>query len=173
MYCYIENSEIIRYNVARPKAIGNTQIGTTATDDDLRDLGFYPVVGEAPAYDQATQRLDGPVYQITAERNVERVYTIIPLTPAEIITKAKEPLEAALENMLDSKARERTWKDCVSARTAAGSPSVFQAEGLAFVKWWEECWVEAHTIMAECIAGTRPIPTVEEFLAEMPELVLP
>lgn len=81
--------------------------------------------------------------------------------------------EDALENMLDTKARERTWKDCMSARAAAGYPSSFQPEGIAFVNWWAACWELAHTILAEVQASTRPIPTVEEFLAEMPELVLP
>lgn len=91
-----------------------------------------------------------------------------PTTPPSI-----KDYEAALENMLDAKARERTWKDCMSARAAAGYPSSFQAEGIAFVVWWAGCWEKAHSILAEVQAGTRPIPTVEEFLAEMPGLVLP
>lgn len=91
-----------------------------------------------------------------------------PPTPPSI-----KDYEAALETMLDEKAQERTWKDCMSARAAAGYPSSFQPEGIAFVVWWTGCWEMAHSILAEVQAGTRTIPTVEEFLAEMPELVLP
>jgi hypothetical protein len=35
------------------------------------------------------------------------------------------------------------------------------------------CWEKAHEILAAVQAQTRPIPTVEEFLAEMPAIVLP
>lgn len=171
-FCEVINGEITKYNISRPRRWGNISFGTGATDAEYISANLYPVVGDAPAYDQVTQRLDGPTYTVNGQQ-VDRIYTIASLTQEEIFKRASEPLETALENMLDTKARERTWKDCMSARAAAGYPSSFQPEGIAFVNWWAACWEKAHQIMAECIAGTRPIPTTEEFLTEMPGLVLP
>jgi hypothetical protein len=133
-----------------------------------------------PAYDYYTQVCREIAPELTDKGTWQQVWQVIDLTgedlAAGLARKAADRLrdcESALETMLDAKARERTWKDCMSARTAAGYPSSFQAEGVAFVVWWDECWVMAHTILAEVQAGTRPIPTVEEFLAEMPNLILP
>jgi len=174
MYCYIENDTIIRYNVPKPKAIGNTVIGSNATDDELRDFGYYPVVGTAPTYNTETQRLQGPAYQVdTSTRTVDKVYTVVDIPAEEFGATRMKACETALENLLDTTAQERTWKDCMSARAAAGYPSSFQPEGIAFVNWWPACWEMAHQILADVQAQTRPIPTLAEFLAEMPALVLP
>lgn len=155
--------------ITRNATFNTGEVPQLSPDKGLR---WLEIVGTAPAYDPATQRLDGPVYTV-GDNQVDAVYTIVNLTPDEVIAKAAAPFEAALENMLDTKARERTWKDCMSARAAAGYPSSFQPEGIAFVNWWAACWELAHTILPEVQGHLRPIPTVEEFLAEMPELVLP
>ena len=47
------------------------------------------------------------------------------------------------------------------------------AEGIAFATWMDNCYMTGQTIMAEVQAGTRPLPTVEEFIAALPEMVWP
>lgn len=133
-----------------------------------------------PTYDWVTQSVREIAPVLTIKGTWEQAWEIVALDPEQVAenqikyaTDRMKACEAALENLLDTKARERTWKDCMSARAAAGSPSSFQPEGIAFVNWWAACWELAHTILAEAQVGTRPVPTVEEFLAEMPELVLP
>ena len=133
-----------------------------------------------PTFDWVTQGVREIAPQISSKGTWEQVWEVFSLTPEQIAenqvkfaTERMKACESALENLLDTKAQERTWKDCMSARAAAGYPSSFQPEGIAFVNWWAACWELAHTILAEVQAGTRPIPTVEGFLAEMPELVLP
>jgi hypothetical protein len=41
------------------------------------------------------------------------------------------------------------------------------------VVWRDACWTAGYTVLAECEAGTRAIPTVDELIAEMPSMVWP
>lgn len=142
----------------------------------------YAVVFSAPqpTFDPITKgvRESNPV--LTIKGTWEQTWEVFDLSPEQIAENQAnfafgrmKACEAALELMLDKEAQERTWKDCLSARSAAGYPSSFQAEGIAFVQWWAACWESAHTILEDVNAGTRSIPTVEEFLSEMPLLSLP
>ena len=49
---------------------------------------------------------------------------------------------------------------------------ITKAESEAYGVWRANCWQVGYQILAEVEAGTRPMPTIEEVLAEMPELVL-
>jgi hypothetical protein len=79
-YCYVVNGVIERYNITKPKAHGNTAFGENVTDDELAALGYFPIVGEPPAYDGATERLEGPTYTV-GEGVVTRSYTVVPYVP--------------------------------------------------------------------------------------------
>lgn len=95
--------------------------------------------------------------------------TPTPKTNDEIIAE----LTASLEAHYDTTAQERRYDNRITCALRAGYAGPFQAEGQAFAVWMDTCNALAYQIMAECMAGTRPIPTVDELLAEMPELVLP
>jgi len=133
-----------------------------------------------PAFDWVTQfarEIDPELTELSTWQQVWEIIALdaeqIALNQAKFAADRMKACETALENLLDTTAQERTWKDCMSARAAAGYPSSFQPEGIAFVNWWAACWEMAHQILADVQAQTRPIPTVAEFLAEMPALVLP
>ena len=90
-------------------------------------------------------------------------------TPEQII----EVFKAAIQNTLDEAARANGYDDIVSACSYAGYPNVFQAEAITFGQWRANVWSYGYAELDKVMAGTRPVPTVAEILAELPALVLP
>lgn len=92
----------------------------------------------------------------------------IPPTEAEIITS----LTQAVQSRLDSEARTHNYDGILSLCSYATSlDPIFKAEGQAGVEWRDAVWRTSNQIMAEVKAGTRPVPTSEELLAELPGMV--
>lgn len=90
-------------------------------------------------------------------------------TQDEIIQSFKDAIQATL----DDAARAKNYDDIVSACSYAGYPNVFQAEAIAFGQWRANVWAYGYSELDKVIAGTRPVPTIVEILAELPALVLP
>ena len=56
----------------------------------------------------------------------------------------------------------------------AGYPGPFQAEGVAFAAWMDQCNALAYQLLAEVAAGTRPLPSNPQALIDlMPAMVWP
>lgn len=141
-----------------------------------------------PTYDQYTQLCTELAPTLTTKGTYEQTWNITQLEGDELqagldrkaVDEAaaqvafQKSLEIALEEFIDAKAQEYTWKDIGRAIGAAGTVSPFQANAIMLKDWWAACWLKAHQIQDEVVAGTRVAPaSKEEFLAEMPELVLP
>jgi hypothetical protein len=93
-----------------------------------------------------------------------------PPTPEEI----QRNLTAALDQHIDSVAQAKGYDNRITASLRAAAPnSPWHAEGVAFIEWMDTCYDTGQIIMNEVMAGTRAIPTVEELLAGMPEMVWP
>lgn len=93
-YCHVVDGEIQAYNLPKPKAWGNTAFGAHATDDDYRAVGLWPIAGEAPAYDSATQRLEGPLYVPNAmTQTVEKQYAVVNVQHAELTAPVWEAIK--------------------------------------------------------------------------------
>lgn len=90
-------------------------------------------------------------------------------TPDQIIQAFKD----AIQSTLDEAARAKGYDDIVSACSYAGYPNVFQSEAIAFGQWRANVWAYGYAELDKVIAGTRPVPTIPEILAELPPLVLP
>lgn len=83
--------------------------------------------------------------------------------------------QATIQRHMDEAARAAGYDDIKAAVTYADEPAVprFQAEGQAFRTWRSLCWAYGYEQLAAVEAGTRPQPTVAQFLAELPPLDLP
>jgi len=88
-----------------------------------------------------------------------------PPTYAEI----KRSLEKAVQRVLDSTAfANGNWDNMLSARAATAFENSFQSQALTLAVWWAAVWTACHQILADVDANVRPIPTVDELLAELP-----
>lgn len=89
-----------------------------------------------------------------------------------------EEIEAAkvaiVQNYMDDAARAYRYDDIKTAVTYADEPAVpkFQAEGQAFRAWRSLVWAKCYEILDEVNDGKRPIPTDDELIGELPELVI-
>lgn len=93
---------------------------------------------------------------ISDAKNLERKYTF------------------ALDSHLNSKAKERGYDSIHTAALRAAIPlSPFNAEGVAYATWMDECYQFGYKILADVKGGEITLPTVEEFIASLPILELP
>lgn len=82
--------------------------------------------------------------------------------------------ERDLDDFLDAKAQELTFKDRHSLALRGGYPNKWQTLGATFGAWMDDCNDRAWTGMQEILAGTRAMPESKEaFLAELPPFVPP
>lgn len=98
-------------------------------------------------------------------------------TPAAESEPSPEQLQAQytalLDAHIDAKARERGYDSRVTCALRAGYPGPFQAEGQAFAPWMDACYATGQQVLADVTADTRPMPTPEAFIAELPPMVWP
>ena len=98
----------------------------------------------------------------------------VPLAVPALSTEATlAQYTAGLDTHMDSIARTRRYDNRLSCSLRAGYAGPFQAEGLAFALWMDSCNVLGYQILAEVQAGTRAMPTIEEFLQLLPAMVWP
>lgn len=82
--------------------------------------------------------------------------------------------ENAIQNLVDSTAREKQFRDGVTlASYTASTKPKWAAEAQAFVAWRDNVWFYAYGQLAKVQAGQRPQPTVEAFLAEIAPIAWP
>ena len=80
----------------------------------------------------------------------------------------------AVQQHLDNFARTRNYDGILSAATYATSQvPKFKAEGQYAVEARDATWAKCYEILAAVEAGSRPMPTLDELLAELPVLTWP
>lgn len=80
---------------------------------------------------------------------------------------------ALLDAFIDAKARDRGYDNRVTCSMRAGYAGPYQAECLAFAQWMDACYQQGTQALAAVLAGQRPMPTPEAFMAELPAMVWP
>ena len=82
-------------------------------------------------------------------------------------------IKSAVQEELDGRAKAQGYDNIINATVRAGiTGSRNQAEGMKFGMWMDDVWDYYHNELEKVDQGLRPEPTVEEFLAELPELTL-
>lgn len=89
-------------------------------------------------------------------------------TDSEKLAQEVQSINNAIKTHLDTKAQEFKYDNMMSARSYAGYTNPFQTEAQSLATWCANCWATAGTIKADVETGTRPMPTVNEVLAELP-----
>ena len=172
LYALVENNEIRRINIQLPAVVGNTSIPAGATS--LSAHGLYEIVGQAPEYDTATQRVTGPTYSFDGTQ-VVRNFAVKAIPAEELLQALQQEIVQATQARLDDFARTRSYDGILSACTyATSSVPKFQAEGQYCVVARDETWATLYTILAEVEAGVYPMPTsFADIEPELPALVWP
>ena len=94
-------------------------------------------------------------------------------TKEEIDARIQKQLTDAVQFVLDSRAQELNYDNCLSVCSYIDSGvAKFDAEGRAFRAWRSAVWAKGYEILAQVQAGQRGIPTEAELIDELPELVI-
>ena len=100
-------------------------------------------------------------------------YPILTAPPPPTQSQIIAQYESALDTHLDSVAKAYRYDDRKSFALRAAYPGPYQAEGLAFAQWMDDCNVQAYSLLQSVTAGETPKPTIEEMIAALPRFVLP
>lgn len=83
-------------------------------------------------------------------------------------TPSQSDYAAAIQGLLDAKARERQYDGIHTAIGYRDDPNPnFAAEALALFNWRSDVWTYSSTELAKVMADQRPQPTVAEFMTEL------
>ncbi len=100
---------------------------------------------------------------ITAEQKAEKQRTAL-----------QEKFTGSIQTHLDTTAGQRRYDSIHTAISYRDDPNPkFAAEAATLFAWRSAVWTYATDELDKVMAGERAIPTVDEFLAELPELVWP
>lgn len=94
-------------------------------------------------------------------------------TLEEIAEQIQKQLTDAVQHVLDAKAQELLYDNCLSVCSYIETGvAKFDSEGKAFRAWRSAVWAKGYEILAQVQKGERVIPTEGELIAELPELVI-
>lgn len=92
---------------------------------------------------------------------------------APTIDEVIDSYTSALDNHIDATAQLDKWDNRITCVLRAGYPNPWQANGIAFGEWMDTCYTLAYQIMYDIQAQNRTMPSISDFLAEMPTMVWP
>ena len=115
---------------------------------------------------------EGVAYEMVDE--AEAVVWWAANQPAPAPADLQKLFTEAIQGHLDAFARTRNYDGILSAATYATSTvPKFRAEGQYAVEARDAVWAKGYEILAEVAGGQRPLPTLEEVIAELPLLAWP
>jgi hypothetical protein len=79
-----------------------------------------------------------------------------------------------IQKHIDQVAREKEFGDGYDCASYSSSTNEsWQAEALAFIAWRDAVWVYSYTEFAKMENQEREVPTIEDFITELPVMVWP
>lgn len=112
----------------------------------------------------------------TPPSNPEELHAIVDkpvLTPEQELAKIQEGMMGYVQLFMDRTAQAYGYDNMISACSYAAAPNKFQAESLSFLQWRSDVWEYCNEVVAQVKAQTRPVPTAEALLLELPAYVPP
>ena len=90
----------------------------------------------------------------------------------EITSNMGKDMANAIQELLDNTAQAYRYDDIKSVRSYTGFTGPFQEECTILAQWASACWVHAGVVESDVLQGIRAMPTIDEVLAELPQLVI-
>lgn len=91
----------------------------------------------------------------------------------QIMKTLLQKYERALDEHLDSVAKQYRYNDRFTFALRAGYPGPWQAEGIAFAQWMDSVNHNAFQLLISVQEGSTPALSIEEFISNIPPFVSP
>lgn len=88
--------------------------------------------------------------------------------PQLTIEQIAAKFESDIQSYLDDEAQLRGYDNITTACSYAAAPNPFQVESISFVTWRGNVWAYCYGELAKAKSGTRPMPTIEQIISELP-----
>lgn len=99
-----------------------------------------------------------------------QIDSALPIVSFQAIVKQ---FDSAVEAYLHAGATAHGYTNIERACMYAPVPNPYEAESQTFVQWVGDVWAYCYGELLKVENGTRPIPTVEQIISELPERVIP
>lgn len=87
--------------------------------------------------------------------------------PADV----RNGLESGVQQYMDTTVQTRGYDNILSCCSyISSSVAQFASEGQAAVAWRDAVWNTCFSILDDAFAGLRPVPTLDELIAELPAI---
>jgi len=155
-------------------------LGASVADESERRPGTYLL----PAWSTFIEPLaseEVPAGHVQVFDQINEVWTVValdqeeqPVLPGDTPEEQQAALTASVQAHLDNVARGLGYDSIFTAVTYADEAAVpkFQVEGQALRAWRSEVWARCYELLAEVLSGTRPVPSVQDLIAELPEFTV-
>lgn len=135
---------------------------------ELTGLGHYEERWEViPRFVEYTDKNDG-VHTVVEQEAAAIALDTQTKTAALLVTYVN-----ALTNHLDTVAQSRNYDNRITCSVRAAYPGPYQAEGIAFGSWMDQCNQIGYQMLADYQTGLISQPTVEELITSLPEMIWP
>ncbi|MDH2092571.1 hypothetical protein N5K21_28055 [Rhizobium pusense] len=176
---------------SEPKVVGHDSLTIRESTPDVIELpetifatfnedgfptGFYSTIVVGEEYPGGAIEITNEQWSEFVNNSGRRKWVNGEVVLAEPITAPPTitDYENAIQNLVDSTARERQFRDGVTLASYIGSTKPkWAAEAQAFVAWRDNVWFYAYGELAKVQAGQRQQPTVEQFRAEISPIAWP
>lgn len=174
LYCFV--GENIENPSALPVNHANVSNFNLLSEEVVRAFGYIPFVENTPPEHNAlTHKVNKSLAMI--DNNVTYNYELVPLEPEEVMLKMNDLklfFVSIIEKLLDETVQQKDYKNILHACSySESSIPQYKAETLAVIYWRDSVWGKTYQIQNEILVGQRAIPTLEQFLAEMPVMEWP
>ncbi len=174
MYALVKNGEVAKYPCTIQDLKNdnpNTSFPLFPKENVLNAFDVFVVdATEKPNHNILTEEVD-ELYPSFINNRLTQQWSIRNATPEEIVVKKERIMseyENALANLFNSKAKEKNYDNYITCSLRAGYSGPYQQEGIAFAQWMDNCNFTGYQILNDVESGIRTIPSIPDFLAEMP-----
>ena len=175
MYAIVKNNRVVEAPVSlrsRYDGIGGFHL---LTDAERLAHGWYPLTLVNEQYNHKTQnRSEVPNYEIL-EDSVIGTYTVTDKSIQTIMAETKVEYELEVEKLIQDEIDKYNSANLVAFKNIDACAKYTNVPTYAHyqfcvdvILWQTNVWESARTIQKEVLEGVRPMPTLEEFMAELP-----
>jgi len=160
------------------EALRDLQAVLNPVPADLVGLEWWPEVESVTDFNPATHKLGAESFTANAEMKTVLVTREVVARSADDIAAENLAVQKsrteAIQKMMDTEAQARGYDGILSMCSYSTSTNpVFKREAVIAVPWRDAVWSTGYRIIADVKNGTRPLPTVEVMLGELPKPIWP